>query len=644
MSNICCSKEHLFHPLRFTFKGKTHSVHHKNTLIIKSIVAGIFTFGIGGIFIFFQSTAEQKEKQLKRLQKKQNKIQKISKKLSVSTPKTYDFFEQFDSFNRKKSSLSSVGFEQCQTEFKILKKETKIKKLQEKFPHLQLIHGQSGQDRYTNNHPWVHTNVQLPYASFLRNTYINASWVNMPGQRKIIAAQGPNIQTLISFWHMAYSHDVNIIVMLSSAKGINYWQNASLEELPFSLETLHEYCTVLPSGYHLIERKLKIQFQDLPSKILYHFQIPDWPDFGAIDDPQTTHAALRLIESKATEENPWIVHCTAGLGRTGTFLAIRHLLANQSKTINVIRTIAEMRLLRPNLVQTPEQVEMIYETLAAKPKEEWKAQKKPQARLCIDFDNDSPRMARKKVLLGLTDSEGQELTIGTDEALLKCRCFYGNRAFVKKFNFKKLFLPASLFQDRNEGDPLELCFNGHKFRLILSQTKNTFDNNKLPFQNYLPRIKAKHFNHLQFDPYAGYSMAKRSCRYQLQASPDGIVLQKSEDQELKKLEAPEFITSQVEIVDNFLIMETLLPSAELSEIDILLTKEQIIVYAKMKDITVVDDTEGGSIELHLQNEYFAAIIWPVYTNLSYKAFAQNFKNAEVEFDNDKLTITIDIQP
>ncbi|CAK7208402.1 hypothetical protein SCUCBS95973_000090 [Sporothrix curviconia] len=64
-------------------------------------------------------------------------------------------------------------------------------------------------------------------------------------------------------------------------------------------------------------------------RIVYHFLFKRWPDFGvpALEDVDSFVGLMKLsAEKNADADNPRIVHCSAGVGRSGTFIALEHLL------------------------------------------------------------------------------------------------------------------------------------------------------------------------------------------------------------------------------------------------------------------------------------------------------------------------------
>lgn len=654
MSKIGCIT-HLLDPLNFTFKGKKYPVHNKLTLIVHSLIIGLFSFGIGGVVYLYVTSDLKKLRQLRRLHHLEKKSVKkvfskvltsrLSKSTFISSDSTSKFLAQFDKFCHKKSSIPSLSLNKIHEEFAEIAALTSVEEIQETFGFI-LASGESGQDRFSNNFPWEHSRVKLTNPGFLQNSYINASWINL-NKRTTIAAQGPTLQTALSFWHMAYELDIHNIIMLTSeqsAHGFCYWPlkkgQESYDFLPYKILLIKEYCTRLPSDYRLVQRKFQLSCDHRPSKFVYHYQIPDWPDFGVINDPKALLKAYEIIQKKTPEGAINLIHCTAGLGRTGTMQVILHLLNDGAQDINVAKTIAEMRLQRPLLVQTPEQYQLIFQTLSALLPDS-KSKVIPEAEICIDLDSNKQGRLSKHI----KDADGCKIASHPDESLLKLRCFYGNKQFTKKFDFQKLCLPVSLFDPLKENDILELQGKKGKFRLRLSQTNNVYGFKNHPFETYLQSIKAKTDIILKINPLAGYKLEKSNCLFHLETNDRDIILQKVASPKLKALEAPETMPCIISKEKNVLIADVSLPSAELQDIEILCTEQQLIFYVKMKDKTFeVNGSNGEILELNLQNEYFASFFWREYSNLSFKKFAAKLEMANVSFTVDDLRLKIDLDP
>ncbi|KAK0406997.1 hypothetical protein QR680_018938 [Steinernema hermaphroditum] len=128
--------------------------------------------------------------------------------------------------------------------------------------------------------------------------YIHANWVKLEGcDKTFIAAQGPLDTTISDFWRMVHQEGVTTILMLCRTE-----ESGKVEKedkfTTFTLEVLPEGCS--------------------NSTITKIFQMSDWPDRGV---PQSSMTVLRLLKL-VVAGGPCIVHCSAGVGRTGTIIAI----------------------------------------------------------------------------------------------------------------------------------------------------------------------------------------------------------------------------------------------------------------------------------------------------------------------------------
>uniref|UniRef100_A0A1I7RUR6 Protein-tyrosine phosphatase n=1 Tax=Bursaphelenchus xylophilus TaxID=6326 RepID=A0A1I7RUR6_BURXY len=154
--------------------------------------------------------------------------------------------------------------------------------------------------------------------------YIHANTVVIDGaERNYIAAQGPTDATVADFWRMVYQLNVGTIVMLckvvedNKAKCAQYFpmtpgkseQYGVMEVDCKKAETEHGMMTytleVLPDGYNASSVIAKI------------YQMTDWPDRSV---PKNASPALRLLE--VLPQGQVLIHCSAGIGRTGTIIAI----------------------------------------------------------------------------------------------------------------------------------------------------------------------------------------------------------------------------------------------------------------------------------------------------------------------------------
>lgn len=110
-------------------------------------------------------------------------------------------------------------------------------------------------------------------------------------------------------------------------------------------------------------------------KPIWHFLYPSWPDFGALEqeDLSSLMSLMSLSREKNTDsENPRVIHCSAGVGRTGTFVALEFLIGELQKgawldwdneSDPIFNTVNELRMQRRTMVQSAEQYTFIYEVL-----------------------------------------------------------------------------------------------------------------------------------------------------------------------------------------------------------------------------------------------------------------------------------------
>jgi len=195
------------------------------------------------------------------------------------------------------------------------------------------------------------------------NGYINASWIHIPYHKSFIATQGPLESTIEDFWVMCYTYNVKVIVMLCKLdedykeKCANYWdtnmKNFKVEKINDTINLTHD--TKI--------RKFKIcnLNQDLGigdgEKIIYQIHFTCWPDHSIPENSYNEIINIIKIVDKFKDDKPVVVHCSAGIGRTGTFISVYNLyheileqINNKNKNeiifsiMNLVRKLKEMRL------------------------------------------------------------------------------------------------------------------------------------------------------------------------------------------------------------------------------------------------------------------------------------------------------------
>ncbi|XP_031750860.1 receptor-type tyrosine-protein phosphatase kappa-like isoform X2 [Xenopus tropicalis] len=199
--------------------------------------------------------------------------------------------------------------------------------------------------------------------------YINASYIDGYRHPKFfIATQGPLPETVAHFWNMVWQENSSVIVMLTGLEEQNkvkcerYW--------PEETQTYGDIRVSVQSSTQtgaLVTRSLALQkVGGTAQRTVEHLHYLQWPDHGVPNKPS---GLLQLVEQmnecKLPGSGPVIVHCSAGIGRTGTLLALDILLkrARAEGKVNVYECTLQMRRKRLNMVQTQGQYVFLYDVL-----------------------------------------------------------------------------------------------------------------------------------------------------------------------------------------------------------------------------------------------------------------------------------------
>lgn len=242
-------------------------------------------------------------------------------------------------------------------------------------------------NRYSNVFPWDRTRVSLPVHEGASD-YINASWVDLGPGRRYIAAQGPLEETMHHFWAMCFHEaekqesDTIVIAMvtplveLGREKCVKYWPGRSAPA--WNLESLLEKDDIATEGLTVtwegeeyandgdfLLTTLKLQ-SPTTTKTVLHYYYQEWQDAKTPDLVKPLIALSQQIQA-IKKEIPLlvpIVHCSAGVGRTGTFIAIDHLLHSPdpfAAADPIYSLVQSMRADRMMMVQTVYQYIFLYE-------------------------------------------------------------------------------------------------------------------------------------------------------------------------------------------------------------------------------------------------------------------------------------------
>ncbi|GFU23689.1 phosphatidylinositol phosphatase PTPRQ [Nephila pilipes] len=218
-------------------------------------------------------------------------------------------------------------------------------------------------NRWLNIFPYDHSRVKLlPLGDEPGSDFVNANYI--PGYsslREYIATQGPLANTVDDFWRMIWEQSVSMIVMLTQCveRGKNkceqYWPDAG-EAKHYGDMQVRTISESMLSSYIIRLYHVQLGSQERRVKQM-HFT--HWPDFGCPESPDDLINFIRAVRDHLPriKPGPIIVHCSAGVGRTGTFIAVDRLSQQLRNTdaIDIFGTVMELRHHRINMVQTEDQ-------------------------------------------------------------------------------------------------------------------------------------------------------------------------------------------------------------------------------------------------------------------------------------------------
>ncbi|XP_045440672.1 receptor-type tyrosine-protein phosphatase F isoform X12 [Pipistrellus kuhlii] len=226
-------------------------------------------------------------------------------------------------------------------------------------------------NRYANVIAYDHSRVILTSIDGVPGSdYINANYID--GYRKqnaYIATQGPLPETMGDFWRMVWEQRTATVVMMtrleekSRVKCDQYWPLRGTETYGLIQVTLLD--TVELATYTVRTFALH-KSGSSEKRELRQFQFMAWPDHGVPEYPTPILAFLRRVKAcNPLDAGPMVVHCSAGVGRTGCFIVIDAMLERMKheKTVDIYGHVTCMRSQRNYMVQTEDQYVFIHEAL-----------------------------------------------------------------------------------------------------------------------------------------------------------------------------------------------------------------------------------------------------------------------------------------
>ncbi|XP_055852475.1 tyrosine-protein phosphatase Lar isoform X5 [Episyrphus balteatus] len=226
-------------------------------------------------------------------------------------------------------------------------------------------------NRYANVTAYDHSRVQLPlFDGVLGSDYINANYCD--GYRKhnaYVATQGPLQETFADFWRMCWELKTTTIVMMTRLeertriKCDQYWPSRGTEtygQMFITITETQELATYSIRTFQICRQG----FND--RREIKQLQFTAWPDHGVPDHPAPFLQFLRRCRSLTPPDSgPVIVHCSAGVGRTGCYIVIDSMLERMKheKIIDIYGHVTCLRAQRNYMVQTEDQYIFIHDAI-----------------------------------------------------------------------------------------------------------------------------------------------------------------------------------------------------------------------------------------------------------------------------------------
>uniref|UniRef100_A0A8C0X701 Receptor-type tyrosine-protein phosphatase V n=1 Tax=Castor canadensis TaxID=51338 RepID=A0A8C0X701_CASCN len=251
-----------------------------------------------------------------------------------------------------------------------------LKEVGREQPRLEAEHpANTTKNRYPHVLPYDHSRVRLTQlAGEPHSDYINANFI--PGYthpQEFIATQGPLKKTLEDFWRLVWEQQVHLIVMLTVGMENgrvlceHYWP---VDSTPIT----HGHLTIRLLAEEPEDEWTKREFQmehQHGSCLVKQLQFTTWPDHSIPEAPSSLLTFVELVQEQARTiqgMGPILVHCSAGVGRTGTFVALLRLLQQleEEQVVDVFHAVYVLRLNRPLMIQTPSQYVFLHNCLLNK--------------------------------------------------------------------------------------------------------------------------------------------------------------------------------------------------------------------------------------------------------------------------------------
>ncbi|XP_031988923.1 receptor-type tyrosine-protein phosphatase V-like isoform X1 [Corvus moneduloides] len=289
---------------------------------------------------------------------------------NVHRPVPLQNFKQY--YEMKTASANHAFFQEFEELKEVGKEQSKVE---------AELPANVSKNRYRHVLPYDHSRVKLSQlGEDPHSDYINANF--MPGytsQQEFIATQGPLKKTIEDFWRLVWEQNVCNIIMLTVCMENgrvlcdHYWPS---ESAPVSYGQVRVHLLMQSSSEEWTIREFKLWHEGLRAeRFVSHLHYTAWPDHGIPESTTSIMTFRELVRERiqsTKDTGPTLVHCSAGVGRTGTFIALDRLLQQmkQEKVVDIFGVVYALRMNRYLMIQTLSQYIFLHSCILEKILEE----------------------------------------------------------------------------------------------------------------------------------------------------------------------------------------------------------------------------------------------------------------------------------